>query len=72
MLAGLLTVYYVMIFIPSKIIFFYLEGKYQLINKADKYTPQIAKFGLNKVVYSKEMKRRGSWPLAYSTEFANF
>ena len=27
MLAGLLTVYYVMIFVPSKVIFSYLEGK---------------------------------------------
>ena len=38
----------------------------------DKYTPIIARFGLKRITYRKEMKRRGSWPLAYSNQFANF
>ena len=62
-LLALLAVYYLFIFSPAKMIFDYLE---------EKYTPMVARFGLSKITYRKEMKRRGSWPLAYSTEFAQF
>ena len=68
----LLALYYLVVFMPAKIIFHYLEGTLFSLTLIDKYTPVIAKFGLNRITYRKEMKRRGSWPLAYSTEFANF
>ena len=60
---GLIALFFVMIYLPAKILFEYME---------DKYTPIIAKFGLKQITYRKEIKRRGSWPLAYSNEFANF
>merc|ERR1712178_546599 len=53
----LVIFFFVIIYLPAKILFEHLE---------DKYTPIIARFGLKRITYRKEMKRRGSWPLAYS------
>ena len=71
----LIVVFFFIIYIPAKILFEHLESKftfYLLTFILDKYTPIIARFGLKRITYRKEMKRRGSWPLAYSNQFANF
>uniref|UniRef100_A0A7S3CRZ2 Uncharacterized protein n=1 Tax=Strombidium rassoulzadegani TaxID=1082188 RepID=A0A7S3CRZ2_9SPIT len=62
-LSVLLIFFIFVIYIPAKALFEHLENK---------YTPIVARFGLKKISYRKEMKRRGSWPLAYSNQFANF
>ena len=69
----LIVFFFVVIYLPAKILFEHLEGKFFksililiFTSMIDKYTPIIARFGLKRITYRKEMKRRGSWPLAYS------
>ena len=59
----LIVVFFALIYWPAKVLFDHLENR---------YTPIIARFGLKRITYRKEVKRRGSWPLAYSNQFANF
>ena len=56
-MVGLTLLYFFIIYMPATILFNHLEKKYQ---------PLIARFGLKRITYRKETKRRGSWPLAYS------
>ena len=65
---GCILTYFVVIFVPTLFIYRYLESKIPLLINTllGKRQPLYEQVGIKKISARQNIKRRSSWPLAYS------